>query len=119
MLFTYKAADRAVLPCRGDLIRNGGTGDIINLVVKVKRLSPENLEVHSVRYAHISKGLREMLWGARIRPFIWGKDAAPYTDWRVVTELRSADNSCEILAHLSFLEGRELYYREATHEATE
>jgi hypothetical protein len=117
VLYTYKATDRDVLPCRGDLIRNGGTGDTINLVVSVKRLSPENLEVHSVRYAHVSKGSRTLLWGSRIRPFIWGRDAAPYTDWRVVTELRSYDNSREILEHLSFLEGKDLYYREGANEA--
>jgi hypothetical protein len=100
-------------PRGGDLIRNTrDTGNFINVVHEIKRLSTGELIVCCTRYADTNKGDVKYLGGHRARPFKWRGTSiretkwGPYKDlhWEVVQEVQYTpiDNQ-ELIKHLLYL----------------
>lgn len=109
-MFIYKLV-HGRLPQTGDLIRSENKGDVINLVLQTIPKG-ETLEIHSVQYAKIAGGRRQLLTGSRVRPFLW-YDPTRLKHWTVVREYEwhRYDSSKDIKRHLDSLEGVDLYYR--------
>jgi hypothetical protein len=100
-------------PKIGELIRNGQTGDLINIVLSISEEQegkfPYNertgkfVYIRSVRYGDTNGGNFRLLNGKRSRSFKWWKfDLWDPNTWQIVEEFARFDNT-EIREHILYL----------------